>query len=148
MRVKIHCVTKEQLLAEVDDILRTMPPREEFEKRSEESASWVGRAAAAVTRWDMPRFVQVNAAVDEINKPLDTVRNVSGREEGPFEMAEKFKTGDVVRLKSGGPNMTVTDYNVYGHRSTEKLYLCRWFDEKHKPAELTFKEEELELVRP
>ena len=63
-------------------------------------------------------------------------------------MADKFKIGDVVRLKSGGPNMTVTEYDVYGYAETQKKYLCRWFDDKHKPAELTFKEEELELVHP
>jgi uncharacterized protein YodC (DUF2158 family) len=61
-------------------------------------------------------------------------------------MAEKFNTGDVVRLKSGGPNMTVTEYDVFDYGGKEKKYLCRWFDEKHKPAELTFKEEELEIV--
>ena len=63
-------------------------------------------------------------------------------------MAQKFKTGDVVRLKSGGPNMTVADYDEYGYPTSEWKYLCRWFDEKHKHAELTFREEELELVHP
>jgi hypothetical protein len=72
-------VTKEQLLAEVEDILRTMPSREEFEKRSEDSVSWVGRAAAALTRWHMPKFPVIDGAVDDINKPLDMVRNVTGR---------------------------------------------------------------------
>lgn len=61
-------------------------------------------------------------------------------------MADKFKTGDVVRLKSGCPNMTVVNYDVYGYGEKEKKYLCRWFDDKHKPAELTFLEEELEIV--
>ena len=62
-------------------------------------------------------------------------------------MAQKFNIGDVVRLKSGGPNMTVTEFDLFGG-DPEKKYLCRWFDEKHKPAELTFKEAELELVHP
>ena len=63
-------------------------------------------------------------------------------------MAQKFKIGDVVRLKSGGPNMTVTEYDVFDYGGDQKKYLCRWFDEKNKPAELTFREEELELVHP
>ena len=61
-------------------------------------------------------------------------------------MADKFKIGDVVRLKSGGPNMTVANYDVYAFEGSEKKYLCKWFDDKHKPAELLFKEEELEIV--
>jgi uncharacterized protein YodC (DUF2158 family) len=60
-------------------------------------------------------------------------------------VAEKFKTGDVVRLKSGGPNMTVVEYGEFNFEA-EKQYLCRWFDEKNKPAELTFREAELEIV--
>ena len=72
-------MTKEQLLAEVEDILRTMPSREDFEKRSEDSVSWVGRAAAVLTRWHMPKYPMVDAAVDDINKPLDMLRNASGR---------------------------------------------------------------------
>ena len=61
-------------------------------------------------------------------------------------MADKFNIGDVVRLKSGGPNMTVTAYNVYGYRETEKQYLCRWFADNQKPTKLACKEEELEIV--
>ena len=62
-------------------------------------------------------------------------------------MTKKFKTGDVVRLKSGGPNMTVVKYGLYDYEKTEKC-LCRWFDEKHKLSEQTFWEEELEVVHP
>jgi uncharacterized protein YodC (DUF2158 family) len=49
-----------------------------------------------------------------------------------------------VRLKSGGPKMTVAGYDLYGLGATEKTYLCRWFDEKNKPMERTFSEAELE----
>ena len=72
-------MTKEQLLAEVEDILRTLPSREDFDKRAEDSVAWVGRAAAALTRWNMPKFPQIDAAVDDINKSLDMVRNINGR---------------------------------------------------------------------
>jgi hypothetical protein len=72
-------VDKAQLLAEVEDILRAMPSREDFEKRTEESISWVGRAAAALTRWDFTRTPSINGAVDDVNKALDMMRNVNGR---------------------------------------------------------------------
>ena len=37
-------------------------------------------------------------------------------------MPNGFKTGDVVRLKSGGPDMTVSDGAASG------TYLCHWFN--------------------
>ncbi|MEJ8324378.1 DUF2158 domain-containing protein [Kosakonia sacchari] len=52
-------------------------------------------------------------------------------------MSVKFKDGTVVKLKSGGPDMTVNSYS-----SAYDLYLCRWFvsgeikDEPFKEAEL------------
>jgi hypothetical protein len=66
------------LLSEVEDILRTMPSRDELQKRSPESQAWVGRAAAAIVRWEMPRTYMVDAAVDDIQRSLDTVANVRG----------------------------------------------------------------------
>jgi uncharacterized protein YodC (DUF2158 family) len=38
-----------------------------------------------------------------------------------------YKIGDIVKLKSGGPDMTVRDENI--HYSTGKLesYTCQWF---------------------
>jgi uncharacterized protein YodC (DUF2158 family) len=36
-------------------------------------------------------------------------------------MADKFKSGDFVQLRSGGPKMTVTDLAYKGH------YNCKWF---------------------
>lgn len=58
-------------------------------------------------------------------------------------MADKFKIGDVVRLKSGGPIMTVVDYATYGYES-EKTYMCKWFDEKKKLSQERFVEEALQ----
>jgi uncharacterized protein YodC (DUF2158 family) len=58
---------------------------------------------------------------------------------------QKFADGAVVRLKSGGPKMTVIDYGVYGYGGSES-YKCTWFDDKNKRITETFTEAELELV--
>lgn len=42
-------------------------------------------------------------------------------------MAEELKVGDVVRLKSGGPAMTIT---VVGERYGTPTVWCTWFDQK------------------
>ena len=55
-------------------------------------------------------------------------------------MAEKFKVGDVVRLKSGGPNMT-----VLANEEDIDFIICQWFDgEELKDG--NFSPESLELV--
>jgi hypothetical protein len=72
-------MTKEQLLAEVEELLRTMPARDAFETRSEETNAWIGRSAAVIRRWDFTRAPSVAVAVDSANMPLDTLRNLKGR---------------------------------------------------------------------
>ena len=44
---------------------------------------------------------------------------------GPRTVDRKFKLGDVVRLKSGGPNMTISGIGKFGYSDVEK-HLCRW----------------------
>ena len=52
---------KEQLLAEVEDIIRTMPSRADFEERDVDDVDdavgpWLGRAAAVIQKWDVAYF--------------------------------------------------------------------------------------------
>lgn len=41
-----------------------------------------------------------------------------------------FKIGDVVKLKGGGPLMTVTGTSVGADRPT--LFTCNWFDKENR----------------
>jgi uncharacterized protein YodC (DUF2158 family) len=60
-------------------------------------------------------------------------------------MAEqRVPDGTVVRLRSGGPKMTIVDFAKYGLGATTESYKCRWFDDKNKIVEDTFTEAELE----
>jgi uncharacterized protein YodC (DUF2158 family) len=72
-------------------------------------------------------------------------------------MEKFYKKGDVVRLKSGGPNMTVLEYKTghdilavaYGRQAkpsweTEYVY-CQWF-EKTKLKGHDFHQDLLELA--
>jgi hypothetical protein len=44
-------MTKEQLLAEVEDLLRTMPPRPTIRHETDENLSWLGRVSAVIEQW-------------------------------------------------------------------------------------------------
>lgn len=50
-------------------------------------------------------------------------------------MAE-FKKGDTVRLKSGGPAMTIQNLGEYEHAGIEDGALCVWFDRGQRQEEV------------
>ena len=52
-------MTKEQLLFEVEDLLRSAPPLVAFQERAESNAAWLGRFAAVIRAWDYTRFPEV-----------------------------------------------------------------------------------------
>ena len=53
-------ISKEQLLAEVEDLLRTMP---QLQQATGETLSWLGRAAAVIHQWDTAQAVAFDGAV-------------------------------------------------------------------------------------
>ncbi|HXG87474.1 MAG TPA: DUF2158 domain-containing protein [Vicinamibacterales bacterium] len=62
-------------------------------------------------------------------------------------MAEQlFQAGNVVRLKSGGPKMTIVNYAKNDHYSETVSYKCKWFDDKGYLTQDNFAEAELELM--
>ena len=58
-------------------------------------------------------------------------------------MANRFKTGDIVRLKSGGPEMTVKEFRDHVQL---RDYVCQWFAGK-KLENGFFEEDSLEFVK-
>ena len=55
---------------------------------------------------------------------------------------KKFSVGDVVILKSGGPDMTIIKTEGLGEKCVE----CKWFDEHNKLHKEKFSKEELDSV--
>jgi len=54
---------------------------------------------------------------------------------------DNFKAGDTVKLKSGGPLMTVEGTGKYGMAATEDTVKCVWFETtkgQHAKKEGTF----------
>jgi hypothetical protein len=46
-------VKPEELLAEIEDVLRTMPPRETLHHETPEVFGWIGRAVAVIACWNV-----------------------------------------------------------------------------------------------
>jgi hypothetical protein len=54
-------IKPEDLLAEVEDILRTMPPRATLRLDTPENLSWLGRVVAIIARWNPAQGVSARA---------------------------------------------------------------------------------------
>ncbi|BBF14935.1 hypothetical protein CHBNV3_17990 [Haemophilus influenzae] len=61
----------------------------------------------------------------------------------PYELENKFGVGQVVKLKSGGPDMTIQDFYT---KEFSGKYRCQWFAGK-KLENGVFPEQSLELVK-
>lgn len=60
-------MNNEDLLGEVEDVLRTMPPRETLRHSSDENMAWLGRVAAVIEEWSIPKFIPLRAAMDQFH---------------------------------------------------------------------------------
>lgn len=49
--------TPDQLLLEVQDVIRSMPGLRDFSVNGDQCVVWLGRASAVMSNWDMPRSV-------------------------------------------------------------------------------------------
>src|SRR5260370_17693251 len=52
-------ITKEQLLVEVEDLLRTAPPITEIMGNTQRGVAWLGRFSAVIRAWDGNRAAEV-----------------------------------------------------------------------------------------
>ena len=74
---KIARAQTERLLSEVDEILRAAPTIDEFacDSGSDEHLAWLGRAAAAIKRWNIARAVTASVALMDVpSERLDICR--------------------------------------------------------------------------
>ncbi len=60
-------ISAEQLLAEIEDVIRTMPPRPTIRHETAENLSWLGRASAAIHLWDPMRAVTFNSHLAHVH---------------------------------------------------------------------------------
>jgi len=66
-------MSNQQLLAEVEDLLRTTPPEGAFGSKDaagEEAMAWTGRVAAAIKRWDMLYFQVCDHAIKNLHSSV------------------------------------------------------------------------------
>ncbi|GAA0746551.1 hypothetical protein LRH25_12025 [Ideonella azotifigens] len=62
-------LSREQLLSEIEDLLRTMPERSKLRHPLEENYSWFGRALALVAQWDEAQSLVLNGYINSLASP-------------------------------------------------------------------------------
>lgn len=63
-------MTKEELLGEVEDVLRTMPPRETLRHPTDENFAWLGRVSAAIEAWDLVKGFSLGLALQQFQSTM------------------------------------------------------------------------------
>ena len=56
----------ERLLAEIDDIIRVMPPLAALRPDTPENLSWLARASAAMHLWDIGRSIEFSRYIEQV----------------------------------------------------------------------------------
>lgn len=62
---EVGFLVKEQLLVEIEDIIKTMPPRATIRHETQENLAWFGRVSAAIEKWNSSRSVLVEKYLDQ-----------------------------------------------------------------------------------
>ena len=73
-------VTNEQLLGEIEDLLRSQPSVEAFNSGIPEGIEWIGRAAAVLSRWDATRTDSIDLAAEEATVGVGILARARGRQ--------------------------------------------------------------------
>ena len=60
-------IGKEQLLAEVEELLRNMPPAATIQDDTAENYSWLGRVAAVIEQWDRSKAIPLGGYLDKFH---------------------------------------------------------------------------------
>ena len=58
-------MNQEELLGEVEDILRTMPPRETLRHPTDENFAWLGRVSAVIEAWNFSKSISLEMAMHQ-----------------------------------------------------------------------------------
>jgi hypothetical protein len=71
-------MNKEQLLIEIEALLRNPPTPELFRHPTEDNGSWYGRVAAAIEAWDASKGIMAQRLMDLIHEVGGARRNGEG----------------------------------------------------------------------
>jgi hypothetical protein len=66
-RLRQSDLSDEELLAEVDEVLRTMPRKEDLRLETDDTLGWIGRAGAVISLWDRVKGHSFDLSINRIH---------------------------------------------------------------------------------
>lgn len=102
-------LTDEQLLAELEDILRTMPERLDLD--TPDIFSWLGRGSAALKLWDIFKAIDFDVSIQSINSPYPDIKLNANRK----MQTVLHQACHDLRLKTRGPLTVLVDQGSVFH---------------------------------
>jgi hypothetical protein len=121
-----NAVNRQQLLTEIEDLLRTMPDQASIRHDTTENFSWLGRAAAIIEQWDKTKAIQFNEYLTKFHDVLARPSHEGWRQ----ILVLLHQARSDLRIRTLGPiNVAITGGNVFDY-----------FDELRKAIELAHRD--------
>lgn len=106
-------MTNEQLLAEIEDLLRTTPSRETIRNTTQENYAWFGRLSAVIEAWNLPKSITLTGALIKIHDGRAAQQASQGYSE---MMTLLHQARHDLRMKTVGPlNIAVDQGMVFDY---------------------------------
>ena len=61
-------MVQEDILAEIEDVLRTMPDRRTMHHETDDNLAWLGRTVAAITRWNSVQGIAAKSHARQLHR--------------------------------------------------------------------------------
>lgn len=102
----------EELLIEIEDILRNVPSRETIHVQSDENYSWLGRVAAVLEKWDSVKGTMARVDIDNIQDPMGMTSDRGLRK----TLTTLHQARQSLRMKTTGPlSLAVSNGMVFDY---------------------------------
>ncbi|MFV1977307.1 MAG: hypothetical protein ACC651_16310 [Candidatus Scalindua sp.] len=105
-------MTEEELLGEVEDLIRNMPVRSTIRHDTEENFSWLGRVSAVIEEWDAPKTLRLNLALAKFQGVMARASSEGFRE----IITLLHQARHSLRMKTVGPvNVAINNGGVFDY---------------------------------
>lgn len=101
-------ISDEQLLSELEDLIRSQPQRATIRHDTPENRTWIGRAVAAISRWNMVSGTQARGYAMAINHVM--AREAADGINGLFGLL--YEASSSLRLSTIGPVSTAVGHGM------------------------------------